>query len=222
MRGVFRDLAGRVFGYLTVLARCPGKGTVRWSCRCVCSGLVSVRSGHLTDGTTLSCGCMRNSLISARNTRHGEASSGQRPASLEYVTWRAIIARCEEATSISYRYYGARGISVCVRWRASFSAFLADVGRRPSPRHSLDRFPNRDGNYEPGNVRWATQKQQQRNKSSNHRVLFRGEELCLSELAERCGVLQGTIAQRLRLGWTIEEAVVPVTLRGVVYKRNTA
>jgi len=97
----------------------------------------------------------------ARSTRHGEARRAQRTA--EYVCWRAIKARCGNPKSEDYELYGARGIRICDEWRNDFGAFLAHVGRRPSSKHSIDRIDN-NGNYEPGNVRWATPKEQRDNQ----------------------------------------------------------
>jgi hypothetical protein len=95
------------------------------------------------------------------NTRHGCARADG--ADAEYSIWRQMRQRCSNSRNTSYKLYGGRGISVCARWD-TFENFLADMGRRPSPQHSLDRFPNNDGNYEPGNVRWATAKQQANNR----------------------------------------------------------
>jgi hypothetical protein len=217
MRGVFSSLQDQHFGHLLVQSRAPSNPGGGARCSCVCGRTCIVSAKHLRSGSTTSCGCARGVAISRRLTVHGESNTRTRRASLEYQTWAGIIQRCEDPTSISYKYYGALGITVCARWRASFEVFLADVGRRPAPRHTLDRFPNRDGNYEPGNVRWATMKQQQRNKSSNHMVVFRGESLCLSELAERFGLLPGTLYARLTRGWTVEAATAPVVIRGIQY-----
>src|SRR5262245_33615736 len=89
--------------------------------------------------------------------------------------WRGMIRRCENPNDSRYEDYGARGISVCARWRDSFEAFAEDMGPRPSPDHSIDRYPNNNGNYEPGNCRWATQKQQARNMRTNRRLKFRSK-----------------------------------------------
>ena len=119
--------------------------------------------------------------------------------------WEGMIARCYLKNSPSYYLYGARGISVCPRWRR-FWNFIADMGPRPSPSHSLDRIDS-DGNYEPGNCRWATAKEQQRNMRCNVRITAFGECLVQSEWAERFGIDARTIGQRLRAGWTPERAV---------------
>lgn len=92
---------------------------------------------------------------------HGESAKN---ITVEYVAWHSMITRCEDPNFIGWHRYGGRGISVCKRWRKSYENFLKDVGRKPSPDHSLDRYPDPDGNYEPGNVRWATGKQQRWNR----------------------------------------------------------
>lgn len=96
-----------------------------------------------------------------RSTVHGEASRGGK--SPEYKTWVGIIKRCTDPKAKGWPNYGGRGIHICDEWRHSYAAFLADVGRKPSPRHSIDRIDN-DGNYEPGNVRWATRSEQNSNQ----------------------------------------------------------
>jgi hypothetical protein len=104
------------------------------------------------------------------NLRHGDTRHGRTP---EYYAWVSMIRRCHAPRARNYRLYGARGITVCQRWRESFPTFLGDVGRKPSPDLSLDRIDN-NGNYEPGNVRWATRSEQQRNKRPfqwRHRML---------------------------------------------------
>jgi hypothetical protein len=93
---------------------------------------------------------------------HGECL--HRRISPEYTSWQAMKARCSNPNLSAFKYYGGRGISVCARWRDSFEEFLADMGRRPSMAHTLDRFPNNNGNYEPGNVRWATKSEQLKNR----------------------------------------------------------
>lgn len=120
----------------------------------------------------------------------------------EYVAWGHMIARCANPNYKNYHRYGGRGISVCESW-LSFENFLSDVGLAPSELHSLDRYPNNNGNYEPGNVRWATPTQQARNMRSNVMIEWKGETLCASEWAERFGVRISTIQYRAKMGYDI-------------------
>lgn len=125
----------------------------------------------------------------------------------EYGVWCRMIDRCYNPNIPSFSNYGGRGIIVCERWRHDFAAFLADVGPRPSPAHSIDRIDN-DGNYEPGNVRWATKHQQMRNTRFNVVIEWRGEKRCLFEWAVILGINAYTLHARLRRrGWTIERAM---------------
>lgn len=117
-----------------------------------------------------------------------------------------MIGRCRNPTDKAYRNYGARGITVCQKWIDSFFAFLADVGSRPSGSHSIDRIDN-NGNYEPGNCRWATFKQQQRNRSDNRLLTAFGKTMCVADWADESGLTAGLINCRLRYGWSHEEAV---------------
>lgn len=126
-------------------------------------------------------------------------------------------ARCSSPSDKNYKYYGARGVTVCERW-SSFAVFVADVGPRPAGM-SLDRIdPN--GNYEPGNVRWATPLEQTRNRRNTKRLEAFGESLTASEWSERTGVSRFTIASRIRKGWSAERAVStpplkhPLTING--------
>src|ERR1044071_950937 len=104
---------------------------------------------------------------------HGEYANPKR--SSEYMAWSSMIGRCCNPRNQNYKRYGALGVSVCERWRHSYLNFLADVGRKPSPIHSLDRYPDPYGNYGPGNVRWALPKQQSRNRRNNHRLEYNGD-----------------------------------------------
>ncbi len=127
--------------------------------------------------------------------------------------------RCLNPNDRRWAAYGGRGIKVCARWLEAYENFLADMGRRPSSKHSLDRYPNNDGNYEPTNCRWATPSQQARNTRDNHRLTHNGETLALVEWQERTGIHWATIKERVcKLGWTVERALTqPVD----VNRRNT-
>lgn len=162
----FDDISGKTFGRLTAVwpAGRKFKRMVVWLCMCECGKLVLGVGRTLRKGVTLSCGCLTREKLAvssrAARLRHGEAS----PNTKEYRAWKAAKARCYDPKSAFYHRYGGRGISMCERWRHSFEAFLSDMGRKPSHDMSLDRI-NNEGNYEPGNCRWATAKQQANNKT---------------------------------------------------------
>lgn len=131
---------------------------------------------------------------------HGNNRGGKRTK--EYRTWAHILGRCNNPSDANYCYYGARGIRVAPEWADSFEAFLRDVGRAPSPRHSIDRI-NNDGNYEPGNVRWATSAEQNRNTRKN--VFVNG--MCLVDACAALGISYGAAQARIRKGQTPEQAI---------------
>lgn len=138
---------------LVVLGLVSRTGKSRWLCRCDCGAEREAMLSHLRRGATVSCGCKRRT--------HNESAGASR--SPEYRTWLNVLQRCRNSNNPGYSLYGGRGVRIDERWAHSYEAFLADVGRKPSPLHSIDRIdPN--GNYEPGNVRWATAKEQGRNR----------------------------------------------------------
>lgn len=162
------DLQGRVFGRLTVTGRASNGagGKTRWACVCSCGGASVVAGRDLSTGHTRSCGCLRDELTAVRATVHGHARRGQKHPL--YDTWKTLVQRCTNPNDKHWPYYGGRGISVCPEWRDSFPAFLADLGERPAPGLSIDRIDN-DGDYEPGNVRWATRSEQMANTRPRRR-----------------------------------------------------
>ena len=165
-RSQFFDLRGRWSRWL--IAWISGLllfEVVLWDCMCVCGNLLRrVRSTSLVTGNTSSCGCLYQDVRPTIRLTHGDKPKSHRVAP-EYTAWTNMITRCTNPKHNRWHRYGGRGIAVCERWRNSYEAFLADVGRRPRPAYSLDRFPNCDGNYEPGNVRWATDSEQALNRS---------------------------------------------------------
>lgn len=149
-----------------------------------------------------------------------KVSPSRRP---EYVAWQCMIVRCTDPRHEHYDRYGGRGITVCAEWLAGYEAFLAHVGRKPTKSHQLDRIDN-DKGYFPGNVRWATRKEQCRNRSSNTVVEYRGERRTIAEWAEITGMRPGTIQCRLSRGWTAEAALtsplVPLAVAAEIGRRR--
>jgi len=158
-----KDLTGRRFGRLTVVRRngASNAGKALWLCRCDCGGSKTTLSASLLRGRTTSCGCRQVAEARQRLTKHGQAA--RRSRTVLYKTWAGMKARCMNPNTTGYENYGGRGIRVCPEWIDSFEAFAAHVGDRPGPDYSIDRIDN-DGHYEPGNVRWATRAEQNRNQ----------------------------------------------------------
>lgn len=203
-----RDLTGLRFGRYAVSgpAGRAAYGALRWNCQCDCGARREVDGQSLVSGRAQSCGCLKRE----RMTSHGQSGGANSSPSPEYNIWTSMIARCSNPKSQSWLRYGGRGISVCERWRVSFDAFLKDMGERPSRLHSLDRI-NNDGNYSPDNCRWATKKEQARNRSRVHMLHFNGQSLSVAEWAEHIGIPYATLRQRLKK-WTLEKSLTtPLT-----------
>jgi hypothetical protein len=144
---------------LTVVSFSGREGNANyWLCGCECGGEKIVRAGHLLQDKIRSCGCLTRASRSAPNKTHGMSLTP------EYQSWKSMKDRCLNKRNRAFKHYGGRGITVCDRWIKSFEDFYSDMGPRPSPRHSLDRYPDNNGNYEPGNCRWATSAQQRANQ----------------------------------------------------------
>jgi hypothetical protein len=192
------DAIGQTFHRLTVIGyeRFSGERT-RWYCLCTCGTVKKIQAVNVFNGGTQSCGCQRleKSKTRCRST-HGMTKTP------EHRAWAAIKQR------IKTQGYVDRGIRMYDEWVKSFEAFYAHVGPRPSPKHSLDRIDNND-HYEPGNVRWATATEQQRNKRDNHVVTINGQSRCIGEWNKIAGLSKGTLNQRLKLGWPEDRLLIP-------------
>lgn len=189
---------GLRFGSLTALGPQERKASgVFWLCKCDCGKLHSVSARNLVHNVVRSCGCKQS--VMGRAIKHGHTSwYGMTP---EYKCWLSIKNRCRNKKN-----YGARGIRVCPRWYNDFPTFLADMGPRPSPHHSIERIDT-NGHYEPSNCKWATLVEQANNKRSNVVVTAYGKTQTCAQWARQLGIKRGTLYRRLYKGWTIEAAL---------------
>jgi hypothetical protein len=168
-----------------------------WKCRCDCGTVRDVLVSSLTSGNTQSCGC----FAQERRTKHGLSGTS------EQNVHTMMLQRCYNRKHDSYQSYGGRGIKVCRRWRGKNGLvnFVADMGRRPSEKHKLDRKDN-NGPYSPENCRWTTEPEQQRNTSRNVNVTWDGRTMCLKDWAKELGIGYQTLLYRVK-SWGLERAM---------------
>lgn len=190
------DLAGLRFGILIVVEY---SGEYKWLCLCDCGKEKIVRSGDLKNGSTKSCGCLKNRITH----RHTKTKA--------YTSWAGMIQRCTNSNNTSYINYGGRDkpITVCERWlpeNNGFQNFLKDMGEPPTNKHQIDRI-NNDLGYYKENCRWVLPKINSRNRRNNHLLKYNGKELCFAGWEEITGIPQATIRQRIKNGWSIKRAL---------------
>lgn len=189
------DLQGQRFGHLIVLTSDRRRGRKAWLCQCECGNRTVVITADLNSGNIKGCGCLVRLHGMSKTRAHR--------------TWRLMLTRCFNSHERSWKLYGGRGIKVCDRWKQSFLNFYGDMGD-PPPGMSIDRI-NNDGNYEPENCRWATAKEQARNKSSSRLLSYGGKTQSMAAWAEERGIRLGTLHARLVRGWSVERAInVPI------------
>lgn len=193
--GHIKSLIGQRFGRLVVESLAFVEVYSYWNCKCDCGNTVIVRQNSITTGNTQSCGC----LWEESKIVHGKKDH------VLYSTWSTMLYRCENPKYKRYKDYGGRGITVCERWH-DINNFIEDMGPKPTSKHQLDRI-DVNGNYEPGNCRWATVKENMRNTRANRYISYEGKTLSLVEWAEITGLDSRLIARRLDDGWTIHEAL---------------
>lgn len=203
-------MIGEVFARLTVIGyghRNHHNQQYR-VCRCCCGAEVFVLPGHLRDGTTKSCGCLERDVLAARNAatiaRAERVGRYHRGHPRTYASWRAMIYRCENEKCRDYPRYGGRGVEVCDRWH-SYPAFLADMGPRP-PRTTIDRI-DVEGNYEPGNCRWASARTQGNNRRRHRLITRNGVTKTLAQWVAETDQQYNTVLRRLKFGWDVERAI---------------
>lgn len=200
---------GKPYGYLTPVSISDVRISNRLSfvCECLCGKTCCVRSCDLVSGNTQSCGCYRKETLALRRYKHGETAGDRRYSrTVEYSCWATMINRCTNSLDENYSNYGGRGIKVCDLWREDFSNFFEDMGRKPSKEYSIDRIDN-NGNYEPGNCRWATRKEQNRNTRQNRFFEINGVVKCLSEWVECYDIPYSRVQGRLNMDWGIVESL---------------
>ena len=182
-----KSIIGNRYGKLIVLKRdfLTNKGGPWWFCKCDCGNIKSVRGSRLKSGTTKSCGCYQIETTIQRSKTHGMSKTKT------YKSWSGAKRRCYNKNTSDYVYYGGRGITVCSRWLNSFENFLEDMGKTPDKK-TLDRIDS-NKNYCKKNCRWATVKQQNRNKNNNHLV----DGICAAQYAEDNNLNYNTLISRL-------------------------
>lgn len=196
------DMTGQRFGRLTVINQSENRnGEITWLCKCDCGNEVSVKGVNLRKGITRSCGCLRREVAKDRHITHGMRDSRL------YQIWSTMLKRCDNPKSISYKNYGARGITVCEEWK-QFEPFMEWAIENGYQDHlTIDRIDN-DGNYCPDNCRWSSVKEQANNRRTCRFINYNGKTQTMKQWAEETGIRMGTLYRRLvYLNWSVEKAL---------------
>lgn len=198
-----KDISGKKFGKLTAIKRVGSdkRNISVWLCKCDCGNEKEVSMSSLRPYHNPSCGCNASRKTMGQRFRtHGKTKTA------EHNTWLKMKERCYYPNSKNYQGWGSRGIKICDRWLNSFENFFADMGKRPSSKHSIDRYPNNDGDYEPGNCRWATMSEQRRNQGDALIVEYKSIKKPLANWCEELGLRYQMIWRRIQRGYSIVDA----------------
>lgn len=202
------DLTGQIFGRWEAIEYVESDelNNALWLCVCECGNRKLVVATRLIRGRSRSCGCLGKEITSARVKTHGQTNTP------EFRSWAAAKGRCLNENNQAYHRYGARGITMHPEWINDFTAFLNHIGPMPKNdnRYSLDRIRNKEG-YIPGNVRWATAKEQMNNRECNVYHEIDGKSLTIAQIADEYGLNSSTLNRRLKV-LPVEEAVKPIQL----------
>lgn len=205
MGKAFIDRVGHKYGRLTVtgfLGKPEGRTKAVWECLCDCGKLTTVTSSNLATQHTVSCGCLLSETSAAKRIYKAEDAS-------EYAVWRSVRQRTGSNSGKNHQWYA--GIGMSAEWKDSFETFLADIGKRPSMKHSIERLDCSLGYYK-DNCVWATAQDQANNRSTNHALTFNGKTLTLAQWGRDTGIREQTILARIsRHGWSIEAALTTPT-----------
>ncbi len=197
----FNNLTGQVFGRITIISlNSKYRGQLVWNCKCSCGNYCAINGLGLRNGTTSSCGCLSREITIKRHTKHGLHKTR------EYKIWTGMKARCLNKKSISYKNYGGRQITVCTEWLNSFDNFYKDMGSAPTNKHTLERIDNNNG-YCKENCRWATYREQSRNKRNNNLVTYNNKTQCAADWDKEMGFTIGVVSHRINSGWSVEKAM---------------
>jgi len=181
------SIEGIKFDMLTPIKKVSGGKNSLWLCKCDCGNERVFNRANLRSGTARHCGCR----VYVKAEKHGMCHTS------EYHTWNGIKARCYNEKIPCYHRYGGRGIRVCDRWLESFENFFQDMGVKPTPEHSIDRYPNVNGNYEPSNCRWGTKGEQAIGRRATIWISYKGKDWYQKELAEYFGISDASFSRKV-------------------------
>lgn len=187
------------------MSRVDGTYRPKWLCRCDCGKEKPIWATSLHQGRTISCGCYN----AEKDVIHGLTGAERSP---EYAAWADARRRCHDLKNRSFHNYGGRGIVMCPEWREDPLQFIADVGKKPGPKYTLERVDN-DGPYSAANCRWASRLSQSANRRNTAMLSIEGERVPLMTACRERGVSTGMVNSRLRRGWSDEAALLTPALR---------